>query len=137
MLPPFAVTPLYAALCGLLLLALSLRVVILRGRHNVRIGDGGHDDLQRAVRVQANFAEYVPLLLLLLFMLELSRQAPVWALHLLGALIFLGRISHALGVTMQRGNERSVLRMIGVCCAFLPLLVISAWLLLVVLQRYV
>lgn len=98
MLPPFAVTPLYAALCGLLLLALSFRVIILRGRHHVKIGDGGHDDLQRAIRVQGNFAEYVPLLLILLFMLELSRHAPVWALHILGAMIFIGRICHAIGV---------------------------------------
>jgi len=137
MLPPFAVTPLYAALCGLLLIVLSFRVIFLRGRHNVKIGDGGHDDLARAIRVQGNFVEYIPLLLLLMFMLELSRQAPVWALHLLGALIFLGRILHAVGVTTQHGNARSLLRIFGICCTFVPLLVISVWLLLVVLQRYV
>lgn len=137
MLPPFAVTPLYAALCGLLLVALSFRVIYLRGRHQVKIGDGGHDDLARAIRVQGNFAEYIPLVLLLLFMLELSRQAPVWALHLLGALIFLGRILHAIGVTTQRGNAFSLPRLLGICCTFVPLTVISVWLLLVVLQRYI
>lgn len=136
MLPPFAVTPLYAALCGLLLLALSCRVVYLRGRHGVRIGDGGHEDLQRAVRVHGNFVEYIPLLLLLLFLLELTRQAPVWVLHLLGALIFVGRILHALGVTMQHGHERSLPRIFGICCTFVPLAVLSVWLLAVVLQRY-
>lgn len=74
MLPPFAVTPLYAALLGLLLLGLSLVVVRLRRKHRVPTGDGGHADLARAIRVQANFVEYVPLTLLLLFMLEMSRQ---------------------------------------------------------------
>lgn len=137
MLPPFAVTPLYAALCGLLLVVLSFRVIVLRGRHKVRFGDGGHDDLARAIRVQGNFVEYIPLLLLLLFLLELSRQAPVWVLHLLGAVIFLGRILHAVGVTMQRNGAFSLPRLLGICCTVVPMAVMSVWLLLVVLQRYV
>lgn len=98
MLPPFAVTPLYAALCGLLLLGLGLVVVRLRRQHKVLTGDGGNATLARAMRVQANFVEYVPLTLLLLFMLEMSRQ-PAWALHLLGAALFLGRLLRNAGVS--------------------------------------
>lgn len=134
MLPPFAVTPLYAALCGLLLLMLSVRVILLRGRHQVQFGDGGHVDLMRAIRAQGNFTEYAPLLLFLLFLLELSRQAPHWALHLLGVLILLGRVLHALAVARYPGRSRP--RLIGMCCTFVPLVVLSAWLLVVVLQRW-
>ncbi|PJI39624.1 MAG: hypothetical protein CTR53_12445 [Ferrovibrio sp.] len=133
MLPPFAVTPLYAALCGLLLLALGLVVVRLRRKHAVLTGDGGHATLARAMRVQANFVEYVPLTLLLLFMLEMSRQ-PVWALHLLGAALFIGRLLHAWGYLMT--PQLSFGRALGIGLTWIVLGVTAAWLLLVVLQRY-
>lgn len=133
MLPPFAVTPLYAALCGLLLLALGVAVIRLRQKYRVNTGDGGHPDLARAMRVQANFVEYVPLTLLLLFLLELSRQ-PVWALHLLGAALFIGRVLHAWGYLASAGPTAG--RMIGIVLTLSTLGITSLWLLAVVLQRY-
>ena len=133
MLPPFAVTPLYAALCGLLLLVLALAVVRLRQTHRVRTGDGGHADLARAMRVQANFVEYVPLTLLLLFMLEMSRQ-PVWALHLLGAGLFVGRVLHAWGYLGSPGLSFG--RAVGIVLTWIVLGVTALWLLVVVAQRY-
>jgi uncharacterized membrane protein YecN with MAPEG domain len=133
MLPPFAVTPLYAALCGLLLLVLGLVVVRLRRKHAVLTGDGGNADLARAMRVQANFVEYVPLTLLLLFMLEMSRQ-PAWALHLLGAALFIGRLLHAWGYLLT--PRLSFGRALGIGLTWIVLGVTSIWLLLVVLQRY-
>lgn len=133
MLPPFAVTPLYAALLGLLLLALGLVVVRLRRRHAVLTGDGGNATLARAMRVQANFVEYVPLTLLLLFMLEMSRQ-PAWALHLLGAALFIGRLLHAWGYLMT--PRLSFGRALGIGLTWIVLGVTAVWLLLVVLQRY-
>ena len=133
MLPPFAVTPLYAALLGLLLLVLGLNVTRLRRRHNVLTGDGGRDDVARAMRVQANFVEYVPLTLLLLFMLEMSRQ-PVWLLHLLGAALFVGRVLHAWGYLLT--PRLTFGRAVGICLTWIVLAVTAVWLLLVVLQRY-
>ncbi|WP_341908820.1 MAPEG family protein [Ferrovibrio terrae] len=133
MLPPFAITPLYAALCGLLLLILGLVVIRLRQRYGVNTGDGGHDDLARAMRVQANFIEYVPLTLLLLFMLEMSRQ-PAWALHLLGAGLFVGRVLHAWGYLSS--PRLTFGRMIGILLTLSVLGVTALWLLAVVLQRY-
>ena len=132
MLPPFMVTPLYAALCGLLLIVLALRVVRLRQRHQVGIGDGGHKDLSLAIRVHGNFVEYVPLALLLLFLLELTRQ-PVWALHLLGAALFLGRVFHAWGLSTSA--RASAGRVLGITLTFAVIIVTALWLLLVTLQR--
>src|SRR3546814_3661445 len=78
---PFFVTPLYAALCGLLLMVLSVRVILLRRELKVGLGDGDQPVLRRAIRVQANGAEYVPLALILLLLLEISHQVPAVALH--------------------------------------------------------
>ena len=69
------VTPLYAGLLGLMLLVLSALVSRQRLRHKVSIGDGDVPSVRAAMRVQANFVEYVPLALILLVLLELSRHS--------------------------------------------------------------
>lgn len=130
-MPPFAVTPLYAGLCAILLIALSLRVARLRGSLKVALGDGGERALQKAIRVQGNFVEYVPMALLLLFLLELSRQAPLWALHVLGAGLLLGRILHAIGLSTSAGL--SLGRFVGTLLTFSMILITAIWLLIVVI----
>ena len=62
---------LYAALLGLILIYLSYRVVSYRVKYKIGIGDGGNTKLARAIRVQGNFVEYVPVALLLIFFVEL------------------------------------------------------------------
>jgi hypothetical protein len=98
------VTALYAGLCGILLLLLSARVVRLRLRHRVGIGVGQQPELERAVRVQGNFTEYVPLVLLLLALLE-YRGGPAWALHAAGAGLLVGRLLHATGLSASSGTS--------------------------------
>ena len=96
------VTPLYAGLLALWLLVLALRVVQRRSATHIYIGDGGDPALVRTMRGQANFTEYVPLALLLLAILELSRFS-LYALHALGATLVLARVLHgyAFGFATQ------------------------------------
>lgn len=135
MLPPFAVTPFYAALSGLLLVVLAFAVIVQRRKNRVSLGDGGKHGVLRAMRAQANFVEYTPLALLLLFLLELSRQ-PLWALHLLGATLVLGRVLHAWGLlTAVENRGPNFGRMAGMILTLSMLLVAAIWLLLVALPR--
>jgi uncharacterized protein len=99
------VTPLYAALLGLMFIVLSLRTIRLRRRYRVAIGDGRNPLLQRAMRVNANFAEYVPLALLLNFFVELH-DGPRLHVHLLGIALVCGRLLHAWGVSQAKENFR-------------------------------
>ena len=71
------------------------------------IGDGGHVDLQRRIRAQANLAEYAPLALIFLGALELSAW-PAWMLHGLGLLLVVGRVLHgwAMAFTAQNAFGR-------------------------------
>src|SRR3954466_195242 len=63
------VTPFYTGLLALIFFVLSMRVVQVRGK--VSLGDGGDPTVLRRMRGQANFAEYVPLILLMMAFLEL------------------------------------------------------------------
>ena len=99
------VTPLYAALLALIFVALSLRTIRLRRRYRVGVGDGNHTELQRAARVHANFAEYVPLALLLIYFAE-TGGGPRPLIHVLAIALLCGRLLHAYGLSQVRENYR-------------------------------
>lgn len=110
-----AVVPIYAALLALLFVFLGVRVIRQRGRARVGLGDGGDRALARAIRVHGNFAEYVPLALLLLAFAELGGAA-AWLVHLGGALLLAGRLAHAYGVSQEAEDLR--LRVAGMALTF-------------------
>ena len=99
------ITLLVASLHALLYVALSLRVVLLRKGRGVGIGTGGDAELARAVRVHGNFAEYVPLTLLLMALCELAGVGALW-LHRGGGLLLLGRILHAIGIQIPKAPNK-------------------------------
>jgi len=109
------VTPLYAAILGLVFVALSLQTIRLRRRHRVALGDGDQTPLRRAMRVHANFAEYVPLALLLMFFVERGGGSAL-RIHALGAALLAGRLLHAWGVSQTKENLRY--RTIGMVLTF-------------------
>lgn len=94
-----------AAILAALYIALSFHVIGLRRRHRVAIGSGGRADLERAMRVHANFAEYVPFALVLLTLCAL-RGLPVWLLAPLCVALVIGRALHAYGVSHENENFR-------------------------------
>lgn len=116
------VTLLIAALHALLYIVLSLRVVLHRRAARIGIGTGGDEVMARKVRVHANFAEYVPLALLLLALLELSglRPALVWTF---GVALLLARVLHAVGLGASAGTSRG--RFLGALLTFLVLLAMA------------
>jgi len=112
------VTPLYAGLLGLLFLALSIRTIGVRRRLRIAVGDGGKEEMLRAMRVHANFAEYVPFAVVLLFLLE-TQGAPLVLVHALCAALVVGRLVHAHGVSRMRENLRY--RVFGMALTFTAL----------------
>jgi hypothetical protein len=128
------VTPFYAALFGLLFFALSVRTLRLRGRLKIGVGDAGNPEMLRAMRVHANFAEYVPLTLLLVFMLEAEGGRAV-LLHALCLFLLAGRLSHAYGVRQLREDLR--FRVFGMASTFTALVGASVSLIAVLVSRVV
>lgn len=114
------ITPVYAAVLALVFVALSIRVIKLRKAQGVALGDNGDEGLRRAIRAQANFAEYTPLALLLIWMLETQTGAGV-GIHLLALVLVFARLCHALNIA--RPNERIGLRVLGMSLTFLVIVV--------------
>lgn len=121
MLSP-VISSLYGGLLGLLYLALCWRVVDRRRQARVGLGSGGDAALERAIRVHGNFAEYVPLFLLLLLAAELGGAAN-WLLHVLGVVFLVARIGHAHGLSRSSGVSRG--RFLGTLLTWVALLLVA------------
>lgn len=104
------VTPILAALLALVYVYLSLNVIKYRFRGRISAGDGGNRDLAVAIRIHANFIEYVPFTLILLWFIEtvLFESQLVWVL---GLLFLVARVLHIFG--MKKPKSFLVLRQIG------------------------
>lgn len=91
------ITALYASIFVMIFLLLSIHVVSKRTELGISLGDGKKDDMMQAIRAHGNFAEYVPLALVLFVMLELNGTSDI-LIHILGGTLLLGRVLHAWGV---------------------------------------
>lgn len=120
------ITSLFAALLTLLLLALSFRIIAIRRNERIGLGVGESKSLEVAVRIHGNFTEFVPMALILLALMELA-GAGATMLYVCGAVLFLARISHAVGLTKSIGT--SAYRAFGVLGTFGVLLFQAAYLL--------
>lgn len=94
------IASLYLALNALLLVALSFRVMRLRRRMKIALGEGAADDwsFRQARAAHQNSLENGLLALLLLFALEALGLA-AWALHILGIAFLAGRLAYIYGLS--------------------------------------
>ena len=92
-MPEIAITPIYAGILGLVYLFLAASVIRQRRRLGISVGDDGDATFLRRVRAHGNFAEYVPIALILMAFAELQGTGSA-ILHLMGAMLLIGRLSH-------------------------------------------
>jgi len=119
-------TSLYAAFLSLVFVALSIRTIRTRRRQKIAIGDAGDVTMLRAIRVHANFAEYVPLSLVLIYLVEVASASPR-LVHGLGLSLVVGRLSHAYGVSQLK--ESFGFRVTGMALTLTTIVACSAILL--------
>ena len=72
------VTPVYAGILAFMYLYLAFAVIRRRYRDHISLGDGGDASFLRTMRAHGNFAEYVPIALLLMAMAELGATFTEW-----------------------------------------------------------
>ncbi len=102
------VTVLAAALLGLIFTALSVRVVTGRNSSKIMLGEGASSapeaqPLLVAIRSHANFAEFVPICLIMLAGLE-ARSGQTVLVEALAIVLVLSRIAHPIGIGMPSPN---------------------------------
>ena len=119
LLPSAQAAALWAGLCLLLLMVLSVLTVRQRQTHRIAIGDGGVKSVQRTSRAFGNAAEYIPAGMAVLALMVLV-GAPPLTVHLAGATLTLGRIAHAVG--FSRNSGASAGRVGGMMVTYLFLL---------------
>jgi len=122
------VVPTYAAVLVLIFVLLSVRVIQMRASAKIGLGHGNNPVMERRIRVHGNFAEYVPLALLLLLCMELQSQSRI-LIHVLCIALIAARVVHAIGVTPVK--ENFPMRVASVLTTFAVLIVASVMLLYV------
>jgi len=120
------ITPLYAGILAILFFILSMRVVAMRGS-GISLGDGGNPVMLRRMRGHGNFAEYVPLILLMMAFLELSQYSAT-LLHGLGIALVAARALHGYSLSFTEKFKFgrywgtvltfTLLNVCGVLCAY-------------------
>lgn len=95
MMLPIALTTAGAA--ALVNFWLSWRIAQLRESEKISVGDGGNMRLTARMRAQLNFAEYAPVVLILIALIEATRGTQPW-LGIVAGVFILGRVLHGLGM---------------------------------------
>lgn len=124
-----AITAVYLGVLGLLYAFLGLRVARFRRGNKIVFGDADNLYLRSAIRAHANFAEYVPIIVLINAMLEMGGAASV-QMHVLLGTLTVSRILHPFGMHAKPMTPQFIVgRIVGMILTFL-VLVASALLLL-------
>ncbi len=125
------ITLTYAAILSLIFIGLSLRVVAGRFKTKTSFGDAGNTDLNVRIRTHSNFAEYIPLALILLMGVE-AYEYPKLVIHIFGTLLILGRLSHAYGLSKDNGLNSA--RPAGMITTFLVMVTSAVMILIKAIQ---
>eukprot|EP01023_Acetabularia_acetabulum_P067809 TRINITY_DN9452_c0_g1_i4.p2 TRINITY_DN9452_c0_g1~~TRINITY_DN9452_c0_g1_i4.p2 ORF type:complete len:134 (-),score=22.20 TRINITY_DN9452_c0_g1_i4:24-425(-) len=88
-------TALFGGIFGFILVLLSANVIITRRSKGISLGSFGDPLMERRMRAQGNFCEYVPMGLILVAVIELTDVVPEWVVYLLGGVLLVGRLLHA------------------------------------------
>jgi len=116
------ITGLYLAVLALIYLVLGLQVSRLQRGNRVLFGDGDNRELRSAIRAHANFAEYVPIIVLMVALLEMS-GLPALRVHLLMGTLLVARLLHPLGMYVgPRTLQFQICRVGGISLTLIVLL---------------
>jgi uncharacterized membrane protein YecN with MAPEG domain len=119
---PLAITALYGAILGLIVIALAINVTAHRVKLRVPLGDDGNAQMRRMIRLHGNAAEYVPLALVLMAIYELNGGGPM-GLHIVGVALIAGRLVQTWG--MWATDKPNIGRQIGQSLTWLSLIALA------------
>jgi len=105
------ITSLLTAVFAIMMVALALQISWYRRKLRVSLGDGNDESLRRRIRAHGNFAEYVPLALIGLALIESAGGSALFVAILAVALLT-SRIIHAIGIVHFKAATPRVIAMV-------------------------
>lgn len=126
------VTSLLASFLTFLYLKITFEVIKNRRSQKVSLGSGENDEILKFTSAHSNFSAYVPLMLILFYLIESSNLISNMVLIPLALVIFIGRLLHYKGLTAKEMNFP--LRVRGMKLTIFPMIVMS--LLLIAINIY-
>lgn len=99
------ITAIYASILAVLMCSLALNVIKARRKNKVKYADGGVEELQIARTAHSNAVDYIPIALILIFLLEYN-EANIWLVHAIGISLVVGRVIHCRGVLTDKMKGR-------------------------------
>ena len=118
------IAPLTAAALGILYIQLALGVIKIRKSERISLGMGDSDELQIAIRSHANLAEWAPIGLILIIILEFN-AAPFWLTGLPAIALVAGRALHPKGL-LSNSKESFKTRTLGMQLTIYSILALAA-----------
>ena len=100
------ITGFYAGILALLYFKISLEVVKARRKHRVNLGMGRNHEIAEIVSAHGNFSSYVPILLIMTFLLENTNLIPSWGIHIIAATYTAGRFFHFSAFMVKKTNHK-------------------------------
>ena len=106
------ITLMYASIFAIFALVLSFGAGSFRGKTGISVlfGDPANMELAEKVRRHQNFLEYVPIFIILFGAIELNGGNSMF-LYIVGDLLIISRIAHAIG--LKHDNMGHIGRLIG------------------------
>lgn len=117
-----ATTALFAGLNALILFWLAIETIKRRRSQKISVLDGGDARMAELMRAHANAAEFIPIFLICMAVVE-SLGAPWFVLFALGIAFTAGRALH--GFHFVTGREDYTWRKLGMHLTLWPLLLIA------------
>ena len=114
----------YLAVLALVYAALAINVVRLRRQNRAAFGVRGNPALRNEIRAHGHFGEYVPIIVLMVAMLEMSGM-PGRRVHLLMGVLLISRLLHPFGM-YATGSSTFAFRIGRVAGVTLTLIVLIA-----------
>lgn len=118
------VTSFTAAILAILLVALSILTIMARRKFKVALSDNGEMALLKFIRAHGNLAEFAPIFLILLLLVEINNLLSMIWLWSVALVFIFGRFSHAASLLYLEPKTMNF-RILGMMLSFTSILTLS------------
>ena len=118
------VTSFSTAILAILLVVLSILTIIARGKFKVALSDNGEMALVKFIRAHGNLAEFAPIFLILLTLVEVNHFISMFWLWFIALVFIFGRFSHATSLLFIEPKTLK-LRVFAMILTFTPILILA------------